>query len=738
MRGAPAILAGLPNPASSFVGRGADLRTVAALFARSRLLTLVGPGGSGKTRLVLEAVRRLRPRRRVFFVDLTAVGEGQSADDAVAAAISGHGPGGGDSRRVLLDLLGGDSVLILDNCEHVVEECAATVARLLAATSDLRVLATSREALGLSGETTYQVPPLGPADSTRLFIDRAQARVPTWMPSAEAMDAIARICAALDGMPLAIELAAGKAGMLTPEQLLPLLDDRFGILTGGPRDQPARHRTLRAAVDWTYQLLDREERALYRRLSVFSGFDIAAAIAAGGPGAIDRLGGLVAKSVVALDPASGTRPRYRMPVTLREYGLQALEADGEAGIARALHLEHFSALAEATFAGAQVASAAQLIALGDDLDNVRAALVWSLEEDPARGLSLAGAARDLWFLRAQGEGYRLCSSLLDSRAGTLAQRARALVTAAQLANALQLTDRAVVLLEEAMEISARAGLVEEHAWAAYARGVGAFLGRDPATARLWLERSREEFDGLGIAIGIERATGSLGTLAFLVGDRVEAARALGDALSQAREIGDAWGEGLCHTYLALADQEGGHGRAAEDHLRAAARLLRSVGDTTILTLAIAGLATAGHHGDRRRAVRVAAAATAIRERIGGSFAPLVAERVQHFIEESRRVVGKEAVEREIGIGRRMSLEETVRLALGEGAVGTRPGPAGSGLSPREAEVARLVATGLSNLATAKRLGLSERTVENHVFRATSKLGLENRTQLATWAVENLS
>ena len=475
---------------------------------------------------------------------------------------------------------------------------------------------------------------------------------------------------------------------------------------------------------------------LFRSLSVFAGFDLQAARAQAGPRALELVAGLVEKSLLVQVPSSPERPRFRLLETLREFGAQRLDEAGGAAEARRTHLAHFTQTAESTFTEAQVASPGQLNALGPDLDNLRLAVRWSIENDPSMGLRLAGALRDIWFLRGQTEGWTALSALLRLSPDRGLARVRALVTAGQMANALQRHEEAAVALQEGYELATRLGLEQERGWAAYSVGVGAFLRRDGRAATEWLDRSLQLFEALNLPLGVIRSRGSRGALNFMAGNLDMARAELAVALELAAEVGDAFGQGLCHTYLAFAEQDRRAGASASAHLREAIRLLRSVGDITLLTLAIAGLASSGVGRDRRQAIRVAAAATAIRERIGGSFAPLVADRVSAFLSDCAEALGSDVVAAEVQAGRRLTLDDTVALALGEAPRGRKVAPNPLALSRREAEVAGLVSRGLSNRAIATRLHLSERTVENHVFRALSRLGLDNRTELAAWVLGN--
>ena len=727
----------MPYPVSSFVGRVREIRAIGDLLSRYRVVTLVGAGGCGKTRLAIEAIRRHGGRfpGGVWMVDLTTLTGSESIGLRVSESIAGLGQRAGKwEADALADLVGDrKALLVLDNCEHLVEACASLVSQLLSATPALQVLTTSREPLRVTGEAIYEVPVLGAEDSFRLFVERAKAGSPGFLAVGETRGAVDQICATLDGLPLAIELAAARIGLLTPIQLLPLLQDRFSLLTGGARDMPARHRTLRAAVDWTYGLLGESEQKLFKRLSVFAGgFDLDAASAVGGDGVLAVLGTLVDKSVVAPTTTLDASPRYHLLETLREYGLDRLEDDGEVRATRNAHLWHYVDRAEGTFQEGLVSGPLhQLAALEAELENLSAALSWSLEEAPQTGLRLVGAARDLWFLRAQSEGLRFARALLSRCREPDLYRVRALNTAGQLANTLQRHAEAISYLEEARDTSHKLGDPKQQAWATYFLGIAGFLSRDVAAAQRWLGLSLDLFDRSGDVIGIGRATASLGTVQFLSGDWTTAHATLANAFTIAEGVEDKWGQGLCKTYLGLTAIRTGDQREADIQLRAAVELLAPIRDITMLTFALAGLAINTREAGRRRAIQLASAATAIRRWIGGDFAPMMVEAIKELRTKANRELGHEAADAEWETGRSLGLEGALSMAL-EQRPGKRPRRQSSVLSAREFEIAGFVAQGLGNHAIAEQLHLSPRTVENHVFHVMNKLGLDNRTQIATW------
>ncbi|MFB4423030.1 BTAD domain-containing putative transcriptional regulator [Streptomyces sp. QL37] len=406
---------------TSFVGREPELRLIRSDLARARLVTLTGPGGSGKTRLAEESAAG---QGAAWIAELAPLDDPSAVPGAVLSALGlrettllqsgsrdGH-PTPTDPTERLVEHLAHQSrhhpfLLVLDNCEHVVDAAAALAETLLTHCPGLRILATSREPLGVPGETVRPVDPLPPKPAHRLFAERARAVRPDFDPGAEAADnpaAIAEICRRLDGLPLAIELAAARLRLLTPRQIADRLDDRFRLLTSGSRTVLPRQQTLRAVVDWSWELLSQDERTALRQLSVFAGgWDLAAAEAVTGPDAAFLLGALVDKSLVVAAPTGGTEMRYRLLETIHEYASErAAETPGIRETAASAHTAHFTALAEE--ADPLLRSGGQLPwirSLEADLDNIRAALHRTVVARPSEqeALRLVLAMGWFWWVR---------------------------------------------------------------------------------------------------------------------------------------------------------------------------------------------------------------------------------------------------------------------------------------------------------------------------------------------------
>ncbi len=423
----------LPAPISPLVGRVAELACVPELLARGRLVSLVGPGGAGKTRLAVAAARDAAGQFRdgAWFVPLAGVTDPARIPDAVADALGLSDPNRVTARRLVTAWLASrNALLVVDNCEHLVDECARFVEELLGSAEDVRVIATSREALGVPGEIQMPVGPLAHADAVALFIERARSVRPDFTLVDAEYD-VGRICQRLDGMPLAIELAAARVQTLTVSEIANRLDDRFGLLTSGPRTAEARHQTLRATVDWSYELLSRDEHKLLRRLAVFQGgwtLETAEAVCAEGDSSdvLDLLTRLVDRSLVVAENG-----RFRMLETIRAYALERLAEATEDRVMRERHRRYFTALAERAEPALRGRDQGLWLArLRAEDANLRLALDSARDRttaDPDGALRLAAALGWYWYVGRQGDGRaQLTMTLAAARAGSTASRARAL------------------------------------------------------------------------------------------------------------------------------------------------------------------------------------------------------------------------------------------------------------------------------------------------------------------------
>jgi predicted ATPase len=442
----------LPVPTLRLIGRDGELAQLSDALTRQRIVTLVGPGGAGKTALAMASAHQLADHfeQHVHLTRLAAVSNPADVPLAVADALGvpldGADPNAAVRARLLGYLANRRLLLVLDNCEHVIDAVATLVDAVLGAAAQVTVLATSREALAVPGEVQVSVAPLAvppegtPAEqvlhfpAAALFVERASAVRASLQPSEPDLRALAQVCRQLDGMPLALELAAARMSSLSLPDLADRLGDRFGLLTSGPRTAEARQRTLRATVEWSHALLSRPEQQAFRRLAVFrGGWTLAAAEAVvAGNGipageAFDVLDHLVKRSMVVLEP--GSPSRYRMLETLRQYAAEQLDASGERDAAAARHATFFRHVAEQAEQGLRGhGQRAALQRLRDEHPNLRAALAW-LSADPTRvedGLRLAGSLALFWHLGRHVEGRQVLSELIATPGASKQARARAL------------------------------------------------------------------------------------------------------------------------------------------------------------------------------------------------------------------------------------------------------------------------------------------------------------------------
>jgi predicted ATPase/DNA-binding NarL/FixJ family response regulator len=721
---------GLPVSLTGFVGREQAIAGVREVMRRSRLVTLTGPGGVGKTRLAIEVARRrgARSAPAVAFTDLGPVGERAGVAAAVADAVGLAAAGPGMAGVALADWLSAQSLLIvLDNCERVAGACAELAAGLLSRSPGLKVLATSRESLGVPGEVVWTVAPLSLDESRRLFLARAREARPDAAPGGWPDDAVLAICRRLEGIPLALELAAAQVAVLSPAEIVPQLEDRLAAAWRAGRLAPARQQTLRASIEWSYGLLEPAERAAFARLAVFTGAfgrEGASRVAAAD---VPMLAALAAKSMIYVVPG-GARTRYRMLDTLRAFGTERLQAAGEEAGLRERHLNWWVFRAESCCGrGTVPASAEGFEQLCEDIDDLRSALRFAEAHRPAAGLALMGSTRELWYRTAQPEGLERSLRFLELCPEPGRDRRYALITAGRLAITVMDHPLARRLLTEALTLAPGSGDGGIEPLACFLLGVSMLLSEELDGAQRWFSRAHEAYSAIGDGCGTGRSTATLGNVAFFRGDLPSATNLLEQALAILIAEGDRWGQGLCHTWLGLIAKQSGSMRAAEQHLLEGIRLLAPLRDVAILGIALAAMAAVQVTGAPQRALVLAAAAAA-RSGAGGHYAARPQGDIDAVRAAATATVGADRAAAAWREGSRLLFGEAAALALGRphGRKTAAPG----GLSGRELEIAGLVAAGLTNAQVAHRLQLSPRTVENHVAHAMAKLGTRNRTELA--------
>jgi len=555
----------LPTPWNSFVGRQTDLEEVRARLATSRLVTLTGVGGSGKTRLALEVARGLLAEydSAIWLVDLGPLAEPTLVPNLVATAL-GIREQAGETLEVTIRRSMRDRrlLLVLDNCEHLVDACARLADEMLQTCSGLSILATSREALRLPGEVVWPVPPLGlppdlersPEDlieyaAVRLFVERAKAAQPTFAVTAENAPAIAHLCRRLDGIPLAIELAAARLTAMSVEQIAERLGDRFRLLTGGSRTALHRQQTLRAAIDWSHDLLAEPERLLFRRLAVFSGgwtLEAAEVVCAGdgivAEEVLDLLAGLVRKSLVSMNDL-GEQTRYRLLETIRQYAGEKLADSGEADAARSRHRDWCLALggrAEAAWYGRD--QLLWLARLEVEQDNLRSALRWYLKGDADAGLQLMASVWQLWDFGGQwSEGVRWLEAFLERAPARTRARAKALHALASIARTMNwITEAIQPLAEESVSVALEVGDNSTAGWALKDLGCTFILEGKYSQATAALEESLTAFRAAQNMPGVGASLRNLATTVSHLGDHATAEAHLEESLALLREVGDSW------------------------------------------------------------------------------------------------------------------------------------------------------------------------------------------------------
>jgi predicted ATPase/class 3 adenylate cyclase len=627
----------LPEPASSFVGREAEIDDLARLTEGPRLVTVTGPGGAGKTRVVIEVARRVQDRFAdgAWFVPLDTITDPDLVVPAIARALAVREQPGGSISDVLADSLANwQLMLVLDNIEQVIS-AAPQIARLLASARDLRVICSSREALHLTGEQEYALPPLEAGPSVRLFIDRARQLRPGWQPLAEEAAAIAEICRALDGLPLAIELAAARIRVFSPRVLLARLTDRLDSLGSGARDVSERQRTLRGAIEWSHDLLIPTEQELFARLAVFSGGASISAmervVAPDGevtPDLVATISSLVEKSLLRPDDDRLDEPRFRMLETIRAYAAERLTGSATEPLIRNRHARFYLDVVERLMTEVFVQDPGPAFdRLAVEHDNIRAAIEWSLSSgQPALGLRICAGAWRFWQQRGHlTETRPLLERLLAAHDPTADGLARALGLTAFGGISYWQGDHPVArtAYEEALDLSRAAGDEGQIAIAEYNLGWMLALARDSAEASRLLERSSARYRRLGDPRRWLIVDEGLAMNAMIAGDLALAREIAERVATDAERLGMRYHYGDTHRlltaiYLRLGDPP----MARRSLHESAASLWDKMGDVSALASLLqfgAGLAVA--EGRPADAARLLGALQGMRDRAQRFFTP---------------------------------------------------------------------------------------------------------------------
>jgi predicted ATPase/DNA-binding SARP family transcriptional activator/DNA-binding CsgD family transcriptional regulator len=795
----------LPALRTSFVGRKREMVELKRALAMTRLLTLTGLGGSGKTRLALEVARDLVGvySGGVWLVELAGLSDEALVPQAMAGALRVQEQPGRPLTDTLLESLRGEEMLLaIDNCEHLVEAAAHLVDTLLDSCPHLRVLATSREALGVAGEVRWPIPSLSVPhlqrlstveelegyESTRLFVERARHRCPSFTLTSGSAQTVAEICRRLDGIPLALELAAARIGALSPGQISERLGDSLGLLTNGGRTAMPRQRTLRGALDWSHDLLSNDEKKVFGRLSIFAGGWTIEAVESVGSGngvekndVLELLSELVNKSLVATQTTGEDGVRYRLLEPVRQYARERLEESRESEEIRRRHAEFFLALAEEAEPRLRGPDqAAWIRRLNAELDNLRAALGWLLEHgETEMGLRMGSALLFFWMWRGSlREGSRWLEEGLD-RNGRVREsvRAKALNALADMTIMLGDYQRSYALLEESLSLYRAAG--DKIGVAACKCDLGwlaAFQGDHRRATELIEEsliRFRESGDTLRIAFALNRlggvagsdldyekagalleesvalyreagdsksvamCLGMLGYMALREGDLERAVGQIEEAMARIREAGLAM-DAYYPTALALAVMQRGEHERASSLIAQGLLGVRKLGNRlhTIQGIETAAM-LATLRADPETAAKLWGAAEAEREVIG---APLDSDDrtlYEPCMAAACAELGKRAWKAAWEEGRKITLGEAVDYVLSDerppAPVPAQPASAGRSpaLTRREREVAALVARGLTNRRIAGALFVSERTVDHHVASILKKLDVGSREKVAS-------
>jgi non-specific serine/threonine protein kinase len=759
----------LPAEITSFVGRRRELADAKRALSKSRLVTLTGVGGVGKTRV---AERVARDRRRAYQYGVWLVELGELPDPAlvtqtVLTELGVRGQRSGDALETLIESLSGRHLLlVLDNCEHLLDEVAALSAALLRSCPDLQILATSRAPLRVVGEAVLSVAPMAaPApersggvaglsryDAVALFTERAAAAVSDFALTEDNYRAVAALCYRLDGLPLAIELAAGRLRSLSPAQILSKLDDRYALLTGGERGRPDRQQTLRASIEWSYQLCTPQEQRLWARLCVFAGsfeLDAVEAVCTGdiaGDEIVDLVSGLVDKSIVVRHERA-TVAQYRLLESIREFGLERLNEAGDGPALRMRHLQWYAALIQT--AKAEWISERQqywLARLAAESANIRSALDFCLNEhgdaDAVMEIMVGIPLGCFWAHGKLGEGRHWLDEALARSSRVTVLRVRGMLRNSILAmvdgdfaTGGRLLDEARGLIQQVSDPMVLAQLhhVDAHA-ARYAGDLP--LAASELEQALALSKGRTDLDSY---LDILQ---SLAFFASMAGQH-ERSKACYEEIIQLTE---PRGESLHRAYalmtLGLDAWRRGDTAHAVELQRSGLEIKLGLDDGLGTALGLEALAWGvGAMGQHKRAAHILGAAEVLWDSTATSIATLMPELGSEHdksVAAARAALGDQAYAGAFRRGRQMPLaqvlddaEHTRRSTRSEQV---QAGGVGS-LTSREEEIAGLLAQGLSNKAIAKSLVIAQRTAETHVANVLVKLGLTSRSQVAAWVAE---
>jgi predicted ATPase/DNA-binding CsgD family transcriptional regulator len=749
----------IPAEATSFIGRRHELAEVRKKLAVARLVTLVGPGGVGKTRLAMRVATSLGRGfpDGAWLAELAELQDSTLVGNAVMAALDLRAQDATEPLALLRSYLKDkELLLVLDNCEHLLDAAASLVSQVLRAAPGVRVIATSREPLAVAGEYLLPVPPLElPSpdagellsqlrqnEAVALFIERAAAASGHFELTAANQAAVVGLCRQLDGLPLAIELAAVRTRALSPEQIRDRLSDRFGLLTGGYRAALPRHQTLRTAIEWSYDLLTPAERTLLTRLCVFAGRftvkDVESVCCFGEvPTArtLDLLSSLIDKSLVVKEDAADVAC-YRLHETMREYTRLRLREGGEEDALDSRCTDYYLARCALFAVEGRYQLLAWLAWLELEIDNIRVVLRRCVDRgDTRRGIDLATYLIWYWITRATPEGARWLDALLarepEPAATPWAYFARGFLAVLQ-------SDPAAArpVLERGVAAARAAGQLEALAQSLAMASIAVNMDGDRASSSRLLGEGQAVADGLhdlGTTLMMYQARALNG---LVDGDLDAVAAAASRAAQLSREAGDLYSLDMMLLNQGFAALISGDLRAAGQRFAEGLRIAGQLDDRVAQCHLLGGLGCcAAGSGEPRLAARLFGAMENLRAEAGASINAGMAPALARAATSASAALGPSRFDTEFKAGQQLSRDGAARLALRETAA-----PAGAAsdrgttgvLRPRETDVAQLVAEGLSNKEIGGRLFISERTVESHVRSIMNKLGFTSRAQIAGW------
>ncbi|GAA1040089.1 LuxR family transcriptional regulator [Virgisporangium ochraceum] len=732
----------LPAEATSFVGRRRELAEARRKLADGRLVTVVGPGGVGKTRLAVRLAADLARgfRDGAWLVELGKLRDPALVTHTAMAALDLRDQAASEPRELLLrHLRDAELLLVVDNCEHLLDAAAGLIGEVLRAAPAVRVVATSQAPLRAAGEHVLPVPPLPlpPDDPTdqplerlrgndavRLFVERAAAASGDFELTDANRAAVVDLCRRLDGLPLAIELAAVQTRALAPAQILDRLHDRFALLTRGTRAALPRHETLRATLEWSYDRLTPAEQTLLSRLSVFAGrftLDDIEAVCCFGDVPVERsvelVSSLVDRSLLQREPAAGTAV-YRLHETTREYAGSTRSPDG----LEQRWADHYLRRCARFAAEGRFRLVEWLTWIEPEIDNIRA-LLRALSGD-VRGAALATSLIWYWITRATTEGARWLDELAPAAASPWTCFVRGFLAVLQRDPGV-----AVPVLERGVLAARGAGQPDVLCQLLAMTAIAADLAGDRRSAERLLDEAvalSADRDDVGAALMVHQAR----TLTSLGNGDLETARsAAADGARLSRSAGDLYSLTMMLLNQGFAALRSGDADEAERRFDEALRIARRVDDRVAQCYLLGGLgACAASARDPRRAAQLLGAMEGLRVEVGAIVHSGMEPALSAASASVRAALGPARFESSLREGRRMSRADALRLALREVAA---PGPDGP-LTQREKDVAWLVAGGVSNKDIGARLFISERTVESHVRNILTKLGFRTRTQIASW------